>query len=52
MDELVRHCIREISFDGDLGESTIFLSSLSEEASSIPSVVDLEILPPKFANSL
>lgn len=24
MDELVRHCLRELSFDGDLGECTRF----------------------------
>lgn len=24
MDELVRHCLRELSFDGDLGEWTRF----------------------------
>jgi hypothetical protein len=24
MDELLHHCLRELSFDGDLGESIIF----------------------------
>ncbi|KAF4572584.1 hypothetical protein EYR36_007092 [Pleurotus pulmonarius] len=43
MDELVRHCIREISFDGDLGESKIFLPPLSEEASSEPPRLDVFI---------
>lgn len=35
MDELIRHCLRELSFDGDLGEWTRFTAHVIAKRDSL-----------------